>query len=55
MLARTAAPVAVGTSRQMLIERIQQEIDIVLARVESHWESGRPEDQYLRFEQEQAR
>ncbi|MFI6044610.1 ESX secretion-associated protein EspG [Nocardia sp. NPDC051321] len=41
-----AAPVAVATSREMLIERIEGDIRNLMRRLESHWESGRPEDRY---------
>lgn len=40
------APVAVGTSRRQLAERIQKDIDYLLQRLETHWESGLPEDRY---------
>ncbi|MFI7000531.1 ESX secretion-associated protein EspG [Nocardia sp. NPDC050175] len=39
-------PFAVGTNRRMLVERIQQDIDILMQRLETHWEPGRPEDRY---------
>ncbi|MFD6161919.1 ESX secretion-associated protein EspG [Nocardia sp. NPDC060256] len=39
-------PFAVGTNRRMLVERIQKDIGNLMQRLETHWESGRPEDRY---------
>ncbi|KIA60108.1 ESX secretion-associated protein EspG [Nocardia vulneris] len=39
-------PVARAISRRLLAWRIQQDIDNLMERVESHWETGRPEDRY---------
>ncbi|MFI6165429.1 ESX secretion-associated protein EspG [Nocardia sp. NPDC051052] len=41
-----AAPVAVASSRETLIERIEADIRNLMRRLESHWESGRPDDRY---------
>lgn len=41
-----ANPVAHAISRRLLAWRIQQDIDNLMERVESHWETGRPEDRY---------
>lgn len=38
--------VASATSRQQLVYRIQRHIDDLQERLETHWESGRPEDRY---------
>ncbi|WP_405162046.1 ESX secretion-associated protein EspG [Nocardia sp. NBC_01499] len=39
-------PVAVGTSRRQLAERLQRETEHLMDRLETHWEWGRPEDRY---------
>ncbi|RDI55329.1 ESX secretion-associated protein EspG [Nocardia mexicana] len=46
VMALDGSPVAVGTSGQQLAARIQRDIDQLLRRLETHWESGRPEDRY---------
>ncbi|RDI45015.1 ESX secretion-associated protein EspG [Nocardia mexicana] len=40
------SPVAVATGPRELAVRIQRDIDQLLERLETHWESGRPEDRY---------
>lgn len=46
VMALDDSPVAVATSRQQLVYRIHRDIEHLLERIESHWEDGRPEDQY---------
>ncbi|MFI6165466.1 ESX secretion-associated protein EspG [Nocardia sp. NPDC051052] len=43
---REEAPIAVGTSRKQLVNRLQRDIDHLMERLETHWEWGRPEDRY---------
>ncbi|QIS03419.1 hypothetical protein F5X71_14800 [Nocardia brasiliensis] len=46
VMALDGAPVATGISRRGLAERIQADIDNLMERLETHWETGRPEDRY---------
>ncbi|WP_405162030.1 ESX secretion-associated protein EspG [Nocardia sp. NBC_01499] len=46
VMALDGAPVAVAIGRRQLTERIQADIDNLLERLETHWETGRPEDRY---------
>ncbi|MFD6158128.1 ESX secretion-associated protein EspG [Nocardia sp. NPDC060256] len=43
---RDETPIAVGTSRRRLAERLQRETDHLMERLETHWEWGRPDDRY---------
>ncbi|MQY19545.1 ESX secretion-associated protein EspG [Nocardia macrotermitis] len=40
------APVAVGISRNGLAGKLQDQIDNLMERLDTHWESGRPEDRW---------
>ncbi|MFE9580006.1 ESX secretion-associated protein EspG [Nocardia sp. NPDC006044] len=40
------APIAVATGQRQLTERIQRDIDNLMQRLETHWETGRPDDRY---------
>ncbi|MGF6885533.1 hypothetical protein ABIA39_003925 [Nocardia sp. GAS34] len=46
VMSRGESPIAVGTSRLQLAERIHRDINELMARLETHWEWGRPEDRY---------
>ncbi|MFF3566702.1 ESX secretion-associated protein EspG [Nocardia jiangxiensis] len=40
------SPVAVGIGRNAFANKIQQQIDNLMERLDTHWESGRPEDRW---------
>jgi hypothetical protein len=46
VIVRDDAPVALATGTREFAARIQKQIDIVMDRLDTHWESGRPEDRY---------